>query len=361
MKKTVLIAALLCVVGLLLLAVPLMGDGLLESEPHIQTDETYSTEGITSVVLEGYDAEAVVRSGSENEIRIETDTPESRPFEITSKNGVLRIVRRDHRAWYQKFGIFLSPREYDLRITLPAEWKASCSFTLTSGSLSLSGLTLDGELTMRVSSGRLSADTLSAASVTASTSSGALRINGIKNANNVTLSALSGALRAENITDAAALSASTTSGSLSLTEVHITDRLAASTTSGALSVTESSARTAELSTTSGQLSANTLGAESLATRSVSGGQSLRSVRVTELRAEASSGGIRLQAADIAEHCSVKATSGSIRCELKNQRSEFTVSVNTGSGGSNLSSGGDGQKRLELSTTSGGIRAFFGVE
>ena len=98
-------------------------------------------------------------------------------------------------------------------------------------------------------------------------------------------------------------------------------------------------------------------AQKITLKSDVGDLTLNSVSAAEIEADADTGNIAVSGI-AADAITLAADTGDIRGTLAGKQNDYTISVQTGTGSSNLQSGGSGANRLTASTDVGDIELYF---
>lgn len=128
------------------------------------------SEEAKSVVVESITADITIRPAEDGKTRVISRVEENMPCQVAVKDGVLTVVQRDVRAWYEHIGIYFGRAEIILELPLGAY-----------GDLAVKGSTADMQLAkgytfqnvdIRLSTGDISFDGFSADGVTLTVSTG---------------------------------------------------------------------------------------------------------------------------------------------------------------------------------------------
>lgn len=149
--------------------------------------------GLQTVSLRWHAGQVTVAPSSDGRLHVrQTSRWDEEPMEYSLSGDTLTIRQKARAAW---FLFFLSPRQSNLTVELPARRYAEFALEITSGSASVKDIGADtlrllmtsgdidaagltaGELTLRTTSGNLNADA-QADSLSTETTSGDLRVTG---------------------------------------------------------------------------------------------------------------------------------------------------------------------------------------
>ena len=108
---------------------------------------------------------------------------------------------------------------------------------------------------------------------------------------------------------------------------------------------------------SGGMGLTKIACDEVFAKNTSGSIKLTNVSSKSIEAENTSGGIRLDGVS-GDALKFASRSGSINGNINGKESDYSVITSTTSGSCNLAASRDGEKTLDVSTTSGGIRISF---
>lgn len=304
-------------------------------------NQSYAIAEITAIQIETDSPNVVITPVDGDEINLSWQTDDYVEYEATLTDGKLSIRYRIGTNWLKSIlNSWLSSNEYILEIELPNGYKgpievsavsgkiiadtsadlSSCSLTSVSGSISAANINSNADIEIRNTSGSTSVDSVHAAGdITIKTVSGSIAFMKSGAQGGVELKTASGGVTAAELTTAGSFYLKTTSGGTEISQLTCTGEAALESVSGLLQVGD--------------------------------------VTCTEFSAKTVSGSIRLRGLT-AETIKLKSTSGSIKGSITGSAGEYSVSVSTVSGKSNVQNTKDGEKKLTLNTVSGGIDIQF---
>ena len=202
------------------------------------------------ISIDDVDANIRILPAENGKCRVIYDQTERSSYHIGIEDGALIIEH--NRSWLDSFGIIMSAPK--LTVYLPeAEYKSlsvhavsgsvqadgldvkRAELELTSGSIQLNNMRIEGEAALKTISGSIELEGLRAGSLSARTTSGAIRLNGV-DAEALELHSTSGSIRGE-LLSGKVFEASSVSGRISVPESQPGAGIcSASTTSGRITI-----------------------------------------------------------------------------------------------------------------------------
>lgn len=232
---------------------------------------------------------------------------------VEVKDGVLTVTRQDNRRWYERMGIwwsgdadvtvYLPEREYQSivlktvsgEIDVPEDFTFTTADTATtSGDISFLARTTGG-LTLKSTSGKITAGGADGGPVRAFTVSGDVRLSDTAAAE-LSVKTTSGEVKLSRVT-ARELEITTTSGEIELNSVRAEGDARLESVSGDVELRDFDAAGIAIKTTSGEVGGTLLSSKNFVTSTTSGS-------------------VRVPASDpSAGTCNIKTTSGDIKFEI----------------------------------------------
>lgn len=298
MKKTVLIALLLVVVGAVLLAVGFAANGF-----HIPS--TYGDFHPESVTVEESFTEVCINNGSyrvrvvpseDGSCRADFDASDKMTFEVSVADGVLTVRQKDLRKWYERIGWSNFGKRY-LTLSLPEATYGKLTVESGSGSMEMATPYTFGEVGIEIGSGSFSAEGLTAERLNLHISSGSTTISSIS---------VNGELDAR-----------LSSGSIKMNGVRA-GSLAVKVSSGKVTAADTvAAGDAKITVSSGGVVLDGFDAATIDVHVSSGGVKGTLLTAKNFDAHASSGSVTVPPSDSsAGLCKVSVSSGSVNLAIK---------------------------------------------
>lgn len=345
MKKSTIISILTLVAGLILVAVGfaiVRGDfkKLNGKYSDKYTEYTYKCSSkITSIDISELSENVYVSVGDVEFPVIEywiQDKYED-TVKIKEENGKLKFERgHKNRGWNLVFFNFAF-EDTSTRLTIPASFKGEMSIGASSGSVYLDGIELDEKLTAKASSGYVTVKNSTAKELFAKANSGSIKLTNLIISGDVNIQNTSGYLTAEDIVADGDLSAENSSGYLKLVGIRA-EEVSAKNTSGGMILEKVEAKEVSASDSSGHLKLESVNADKIEAKNTSGGISLKDIS--------------------ADAITLKCSSGSVSGYISGSEEDYSIITNTGSGSSNLKDSRNGDKTLDVTTSSGSISIKF---
>ncbi|MGM9521591.1 MAG: DUF4097 family beta strand repeat-containing protein [Oscillospiraceae bacterium] len=289
----------------------------------VRREYTLSPEGVDAIAVKDTDADVKLGISTDGLIHIYCYEYEEDRYTIT-EGAILRIERDSTRAWFKwTFRIDWDSEDSSLTILLPEELASSgadLSISTSSGDIRLSQGMFFGKTELSTTSGDIEAENLQGQQLSASSTSGEISLEKAEFDSGITLSSTSGEVEADSCK---------TSGDFLV-----------STTSGGIELRDTDAVGIFLSTTSGEVRCGYLTADTVAIESTSGGQ-------------------RFDLISARSSVDFSTVSGEVSGTLAGRTVDYTISVSTVSGDSNLPNGlRAGSISLHAESTSGDIQINF---
>lgn len=226
------------------------GNFVNDTTAQVLKDETYSPEGITSVVIDGRSRSINVYLSQDGSIRVyETFRrigfgSEPEPVDVSINGSELRISY-EHSGWNLGISLYY---EHTLDVYLPAEHWETFTGTITSGSLKLGDISAD-TLGLTCNSGSIKFDQATATAANLSCTSGSIK--GSLSCDGAKIKTNSGSVSIESL-EAGSVTADCTSGSIKIAALTATS-FVGETTSGSIKVVSGTAEKVSSSVTSGSI------------------------------------------------------------------------------------------------------------
>ncbi len=163
---------------------------------------------------------------------------------------------------------------------------------------------------------------------------------------------------------ASSMSLCTDTGDVKIGQIVVSERLKVETDTGKIDlVGETAAEHIDLSTDTGRITVSAkLLANTVALETDTGRITLSApLRAAKLRIESSTGDVSVTDEIDAHIIEVSTSTGDISLLLSGARALYTVTAETSTGDSNVASGGAGERRLSVTTSTGDIRISFADE
>ena len=293
-RKPIAFALILVIAGAVVFLAGLILNGSAPS-PLLKAEEnTYVIdEPFTDIKIDMGSADIAIEK-TDGEARVETRVYGALKPEIRVKDGVL-TVSADERP---HFGLHL----FTDRITvyLPGGSCESADIEISSGSVTVSGVSFAGHLD-------------------AEATSGSIRLSGVSCGGKLEAETTSGSIRLSGVSCEGDLKAETTSGSISLSAFSTPGNAAPTVTSGSVSVKELTAAHLNAKTTSGSIRLDRCDAKTLNLKTTSGSVKGSIVGSRVFVCSSTSGSIHVPETAEGGKCVIKTGSGSIDIEISMPR------------------------------------------
>ncbi|MBO7356504.1 MAG: DUF4097 family beta strand repeat protein [Lachnospiraceae bacterium] len=345
MKKIILIAGGCSLIGLILMAIAFIGirGNIAElSTRNVESEKkeyTCSSE-IQNIVADVTSDNIEVLTGDVDHVTLtyynRTDYSE---YEITESGDTLRIKYKDlNGPIHFVVNIGYVPDE-PVTIIVPESFA--------------------GKLDLKSTSGGILTESMSVSSLDLNCTSGGISVQDTASEGKINLTTTSGSIHIEN-TESAGITASNTSGGISINDTDVQGDVTLNCNSGSVNLgTVTAEGDIKISTTSGTRTLTDVIADNITTNATSG--SLKAVRVSAndtLSSSATSGTTRFEELYVGNNIKINANSGSVSGSIIGSEDDFSIIANTTSGSCNLSNSRDGEKSLDISTTSGSVNITF---
>ena len=325
---------------------------------HIKYD--YECTGkITAVDMEELYEDAIITTGDVKNATVTYYVYDGQDeVSVKESNGTLSFTRKsiDNSTFKIQFFNFDFESTKTV-ITLPKDFEGPVKAHATSGSIDVKNLK-NSSLDVKTSSGSSRVENIEKSDeVPIQSSSGSVKAANIVSTGNFTITSSSGSNKSSSI-KCKDFSANASSGSVTAEDIEC-DNLSAKSSSGSVKVANATVKnTLETGATSGSVRVSDSSATDLKGQTNSGSIHFGNTDVDTAYAECTSGGIRLEGLDVANAAEFKSKSGSIGGSIKGKESDFSIVTSTTSGSCNLKGSREGNKKLDVSTTSGSIHINF---
>ena len=311
MKKLLIISIIFILLGALIAFIALIGVGFNFSKFEKMKSESFSlTEEISSIeiVTDDTDIDVIIREGTEDTASISAYYNEKCTLTYSVTDGKLTVAAVDNGNFLLNMIDFFAS-DGTLTLTLPKKTYESLTANVSTGDVTVQGLTLSGDLSIDASTADLKLSSVKAASVSLKVSTGKIDVNRASSLGAFTVNCSTGDVSLEGITasslkieastadidvEKATLgdieSISTSSGEIDLSEVYTSGsaslsassksisiedslfmgKLTVNTSSADLKVENSDAYELEITTSSGHVRMNLLTAKNFVTETSSG-------------------------------------------------------------------------------------------
>lgn len=216
MKKAILIATILLLVGILICAGVLFATNfdftMLGTDQALPVSETV-TGDFLDIQIELDTTDVEFRHSQDGSCRIEGNYPQHMPITAVVENSVLTVKQNDQRKWYHHIGLFWG--EHKLVVYLPETAYGQLTVSTDTGDIRIpQGFVFFNEVSLSVSTGDISF-AAATGDLTATASTGDIWINGLKTDGNISLTVSTGDIFLENVV-CNQLSVTTSSGDVKL-------------------------------------------------------------------------------------------------------------------------------------------------
>lgn len=345
MKKIILIAGGCSLIGLILMGIAFIGIRGNITELSTRNVESERKEYTCSSDIQNIEADITsdnieVRTGDVDHVTLTYyNRPDYSEYEITESGDTLRIKYKDlNGPIHFVVNIGYVPDE-PVTIIVPESFA--------------------GKLDLESTSGRILTESMSVSSLDLSNTSGGISVQDTASDGKINLTTTSGSIHVEN-TESTGITASNTSGGISIDDTKVRGNITLNCNSGSVNLgTVTAEGDIKVTTTSGTRTLTDVVADNITTNATSG--SLKAVRVSandSISSSATSGTTRLEELYAGRSITINANSGSVSGSIIGSEDDFAIIANTTSGSCNLNSTKDGEKNLEISTTSGTVNISF---
>lgn len=307
-KRLLIIAGALIIVGTVLgaTAITMVGfnwESLSTRLPYEEKSYTYDLKsGVTALSVSDVSSDVIFVSSNDDFIKINCFENENESYDIKlSEDGHLSVNYFKPKRWYEYIGFNFNHQKRTLTVSVPAKFTGTVGASTVSGDITMSNLGLSDALVVNTTSGEITLKDIAASGQTSMTS---------------------------------------VSGNIELDKMNINGDLKLGTTSGDTDISSSQiAGNLSLKSISGDLNA-------MKTR-VNGNASLKST----------SGEVEFK--DLtSNNISISTISGNVSGNILGDSKDYTIKADTVSGNKNLPLSANGNKLLNVSTTSGDIDISF---
>ncbi len=336
MKKLLVISIVLLVVGAVILAAAfafVKFDFKKISSEELMTNTYYAENSFSNIEIDSDDCKVTLIPSEDEVCKIVCTETEKVKFKITDENGTLKIVYQDSRSWVDRIGIFIAEKTVD--VYLPQNEYENLKIGNSSGGVVISdGLTFseiqtntssgsvkcyaDADvLSVKVSSGSIKLDGVSALEINLESSSGSIKLDNISS-ENINLEATSGSVKLDSVNAEKSITVESTSGSVELNSVSC-ENLNASASSGSVKLFDVIASDSmKVKSSSGSVNLNDSDASDIEIKTTSG--SVKGTLLSEkiFVTETSSGSVNVPASFEGGKCYIKTSSGSINIKISSE-------------------------------------------
>ncbi len=315
MKKAMKIAAWLLAIGLVIFLIGVIamgGDFRKASTVKVEKRQQRIEEEFSEIFIDVEAGDVRIQPALDNLCKADVAEYEKCGYEISVEEGVLKIIERDARKWYECIGLFVEGMKCTL--SLPQDAYQTLTVGVDSGDITVaSGLTF-ADVKLTNSSGEIEMRAKATNTLTVAASSGDIEISG------GTMSALiaksaSGDIEIDNLSASGNISVSSSSGDIELTGVRA-GSLTAKNSSGSVKLDDviSQGKT-DVQTSSGSVKFTRCDGESFAVRTSSGGVNGTVLTTKRFVARSSSGNINVPTHTEGGLFEVETSSGNIRLSV----------------------------------------------
>ncbi len=305
-------------------------------------NQSFAVSGIRQISIVTDTPSVTIKPVQGDQVNLSWRAGELVKFSAALTDGELVIEYRIQTNWVKT--MLLSPLSLDhymLDVELPESYAGALAVQTASGSVSVYGALNLADLNLGSVSGAVDAsDVASKAAVVIRSTSGSVHADAVLAAEDIRLQSVSGSVDLRKATALGGVAVQTTSGKITLTEVNAAIELSVKTTSGSAEIGQAHCDAdMSFSSVSGSVRLSGVDCGEITGKSVSGSQHFENLAANVI--------------------SLQSTSGSINGTISGAKDDYSISVHTVSGGSNLKSTDSGKaKTLTLSTVSGGVGVEF---
>ena len=345
MKKIILIAGGCSLIGLILMGIAFIGVRGRITEFSATNVESERKEYTCSSEIQNIEADITsdnieVRTGDVEYVTVTCyDRPDYSEYVITESGDTLKIHYKDlNGPIHFVVNVGYVPDE-PVTIIVPESFA--------------------GKLELKSTSGGILTESMSVSSLDLNCTSGQISVQDIVSEGKINLASTSGSIHIED-SEGSGITASNTSGGISIDDTSVRGDITLNCNSGSINMSTVTAEgDIKVSTTSGTRNLTDVTAENIITNATTG--SFKAVRVSandSISASATSGTTRFEELYAGRSIKINANSGSVSGSIIGNEDNFSIIANTTSGSCNLDSKAEGEKRLEISTTSGSVNICF---
>lgn len=259
-------------------------------------------------------------------------------YQFTCDNGVLRMQFIELRSLPKLIFFGLSACGFDklsVKVTLPRDGRYELDVETHNSRIRLTDGTF-GAVLLSSKNALIYAERLSAEKFCVQTTNGAVSVKNVK-AGESTLATKNGAVDAHDCSFAQ-LSAQTTNASVHVERVSVAGNLTATSTNGRVKLENVRAESADVFTTNAVVELSDVSAGAVQAGTTNGPVTVESLAGDDV--------------------TLKTTNGSVRGTIRGRKADYTVVTFNKMGDNNLPSGGEGAKKLNVSTKNGSIKMRF---
>lgn len=266
-------------------------------------------------IKESYES-VIIEKGDTDKLTIRYYVPENEDnVSISENNGLVKFERKKTKI---NINLSINMQDTSTVVTLPKDFKGTVDASASSGAVKIKDIQCE-DLSVTTSSGSINLENvISDKSAEIVATSGAIKVSSLTAFNDVSVTALSGSLGIEKVS---------------------CNNFAAEVTSGSVKVSDTTGKTASFEASSGSVKLDNVSFED------------------KVNISTTSGSIHFEALK-SNNISAEASSGSIRGTIAGKQSEYSVISKTSSGACNLENTREGNKILDVKTTSGSINVSF---
>lgn len=321
MKRLYGIAGLIALLGAALLGVGLLmlRGSSVERRGFSTTsfkERIFESNTVKDIEIKDSYESVIIEKGDTDKLTIRYYVPENEDnVSISENNGLVKFERKKTKI---NINLSINMQDTSTVVTLPKDFKGTVDASATSGTVRIKDIQCEN-LAVTTSSGSIQLENIvSDKSAEIVVTSGAIKISSLTASNDVSVTALSGSIGIENIT---------------------CNNLGVEDTSGSVKVANATGKTASFEASSGSTKLDNVSFDD------------------KVNISASSGSIHFEALK-SNNISAEASSGSIKGTIAGKQSEYSVISKTSSGSCNLENTREGNKTLDVKTTSGSINVSF---
>ncbi|MBQ4311051.1 MAG: DUF4097 family beta strand repeat protein [Oscillospiraceae bacterium] len=282
----------------------------------------------------------------------------SNPMYDISESGDSLTFRRNNNT-----NVNLDDDYYCINITVPEGTLEDLTAKSSSGAISIEGIDIDRSIYSEAGSGAITMEnTTAGGSISLRTTAGSIEVDDVKSGSDFSITASSGNINLNRLRAEKSAEFWASSGNIQLDDLKVGSYLTANSSAGTISISDIiTSEKIEILTTSGDISASEI--ESITDvklQSSSGSLTGSDIKANKINRISSSGETKLKDVDISDTISVEASSGDVEIEMIDNKSNYSISVNTTSGDSNIgnTSNAGAAKNIVVNTTSGDVNIEF---
>ncbi len=312
MKKLIIIAIILLVVGLIIFCVAFVFTKFdfrsLSTEKYI-TNTLYAGNDFSDIEIDIDEFKVTLVPYDGDECKIVSTETEKVKISVQTENGKLKITQVDNRKWIDHIGIFTF--ENEVEVYLPEKKYETLRIDNTSGSVTISDGLVFSEINVKNTSGSakcyadadiisvhntsgsITLDGVNTEAVTLKAASGSISLKSVNAENSITVDGTSGSIRFESVR-CEDLTSSNASGSVKLTDTVCKNIMKVKVSSGSVRLDDSDAAEIDIRTSSGSVKGTLLSDKIFITETTSGSVDVpKSFEGGKCYIETSSGSIKI--------------------------------------------------------------------